>query len=301
MIGFSILMGSLAALLWSIGDLLAKQYMDAWKGARSWVLWNQITGTFFYAVFFLLWDLNLPSLTGAQFGLITILGLVGLGGYFFFFSAIEKGNLSIVCPLSSAWAGITFILSALFLPRLMPGNAWIFLFVILAGVILISVPHSTARRSKSTTSLSIILSLGAVLCWGIFNFSVKITSASAGPFLPIVAIKVWGTAIAIAFAFQKQFAFPFWNNRTFTTRNMKALAALPIAALLDIAAYAAFVIGASSGILPIVAAFGSLFSLFAALLGVFFLKERLSRLHWIGIACIIVGSFLLMIVDKSPS
>ena len=292
MIGLSIITGTLAAFLWSVGDLFAKRTIPVWKGSLPWVLWGQLAGTLFYLGMFCFGDLAVPSVSPQGVLVLAVLGLVGLGGYLCFFSAIEKGKLAIVCPVASAWAGVTFILTVLFFPGSLPANAWLFLMLVLAGVVLVSMPDlAPTTRRHGSSRLSIVLALGAVLCWGIFNFSVKLTAIAAGPYLPIFAVKAWGALFAIVLWRRKTLPIPKLSRHLTV---IGGLLALPAAAILDIGAYAAYVHGATHGSVPVVAAFGSLFSLFAALFGVAFMKERLTRLQWGGIGLIVVGSFFLM-------
>lgn len=293
--GFSILTGLVAALLWAAGDILAKLYMSHWGDGRSWVLWNQVVGVVLYALFFYVTHTHL-SLPAANWIMILILfGAIGLGGYLCFFSAIEMGNLSVISPIASAWAGVAFLLSAWFLPNSLSSRHWALVVLILVGVILISFPKRGKKlrlRSRKDRK-AIYLAIGAMVCWGLFNFFLKFSGSAAGPYLPVVMVKVWGGVLFFYFYSQRKIKVPKIKSLIKRGKNLIVFS-LPLAALLDIVAYAIYTMGATHGKLPIVAAFASLFSLFAALFGIFFLKERVLAAQKIGIALIVTSSFVLM-------
>lgn len=281
----SAIAGTIAAFLWGSGDLLAKLYIPRWGGWRPWVLWSQIFGFLAFLGFFAAINYSLPPLSYALLLRLLCLGLIGLGGYFFFFIAISQARLSIVSPILASWAAISFILSAFFLPQL-PLVSWGMLVLILIGVILSSLhPASSPESHGSREKLGILFALGSGLCWGIFNFFVKFLAEQSDPYLPVFAIKAWGALFGLPLVMRKRYPVPACRARDL------GFFALPLYALIDSVAYIIYTHGTIAGFVPITAAFASLFSLFAVLFGVIILKERLSRLQIVGIAFIIAASF----------
>lgn len=284
-----------AAFLWGLCDLVAKVHMPQWNGSLSWVLWSQTAGSCIYAAYFIAVPSAWPALSPGWFGFIAFFGLIGLGGYVFFFRAIERGNLSLVSPIGASWAGVSFILSAIFLPQVLPVNAWLALLIVLGGVILTSMSRRKNTQAPAFTA-GFADAAASALCWGVYNFSLKFSGEHAGMFFPVFAVKVWGAILCIVLVARGKLRLPPLNLPLRGRHNLAAVSLGAVAAL-DIIAYALYIHGTQRGLLPVVAAFASLFSLFAALFGTLLLKERLSRLQLLGIALIVIGGFTLGLLD----
>ncbi len=282
--------GLLSAVFWGSGDFFAKVSMGKWGGGVAWVLWGQAMGTGMYLAFFLLHYLSsgeLPPLPDLKMTLaIVALGAVGLLAYLAFFTALERTDLAVAAPLSAAWVGVAFLLSAIFLPHRLSPLVWALLLAIAIGVVLLSTGERE-KRDWARAKAGFLLALLSAAAWGIFNFTIQWTSEAAGPLLPIFSVKAWGALLWIAALCRKCLPKPELKHRGHAL-------ALPAAALFDILAYTSYALGSQHGPLPFVAVSASLFSLIAAVLGIIFLRERLTRLQSFGLLLVILSGALLL-------
>jgi bacterial/archaeal transporter family protein len=132
----------------------------------------------------------------------------------------------------------------------------------------------------STTLLSILLGIGGMFGWGIYDFLGGVFTKQIGPFKSLFWSQLAGliSILLLVFVFTVNF-------------NISALAIifLPIAAILYSAGYLFFFRGFEIGNVSIVAATMNLWAVFTMLFAFIFMGQRLSMIQTLGVLMIITG------------
>lgn len=135
----------------------------------------------------------------------------------------------------------------------------------------------------STTLLSILLGIGGMFGWGIYDFLGGVFAKQIGPFRSLFwsqlagAISILLLALALA---------------TGTNVSILAIALSVIAAIVYSAGYLFFFKGFEKGNVSIVAATMNLWAVFTMLFAFFFMGQRLSMIQTLGVLMIISGATL---------
>lgn len=137
-----------------------------------------------------------------------------------------------------------------------------------------------------TTSLSILLGIGGMLGWGIYDFLGGIFAKRIGSFKSLFWSQLAGfiSISLLAFAFKISVPLP-----------ILAIILSPIAAILYSAGYLFFFKGFEQGNVSIVAATMNLWAVFTMLFAFILMGQRLSVLQTLGVLMIISGATLASI------
>jgi transporter family protein len=150
--------------------------------------------------------------------------------------------------------------------------------------------HHPQRYSEisrmSTTILSILLGIGGMLGWGIYDFLGGVFSKQIGPFKSLFWSQLAGLAsiLVIAVALKTEIDIPILG-----------IILSPIAAIVYAAGYLFFFKGFEKGNVSIVAATMNLWAVFTMLFAFIFMGQRLTATQTIGVLMIISGATLASI------
>jgi transporter family protein len=135
----------------------------------------------------------------------------------------------------------------------------------------------------STTILSILLGIGGMFGWGIYDFLGGVFAKQIGPFKSFF----WSQLAGLISAFLLAFVFTI-------SVNVSALVIIlcAIAAIIYAAGYLYFFKGFEIGNVSIVAATMNLWAVFTMLFAFIFMGQRLSTIQTIGVLMIISGATL---------
>ncbi len=135
----------------------------------------------------------------------------------------------------------------------------------------------------STTILSILLGIGGMLGWGIYDFLGGVFSKQIGSFKSLFWSQLAGLASILLLAFVLK-----------PDMNLPALALIlfPIAAIFYSAGYLFFFKGFEKGNVSIVAATMNLWAVFTMLFAFLFMGQRLTTTQAAGVFMIISGATL---------
>jgi bacterial/archaeal transporter family protein len=138
----------------------------------------------------------------------------------------------------------------------------------------------------STTILSILLGIGGMLGWGIYDFLGGVFSKQIGSFKSLFWSQLAGLASILLLAFVLK-----------ADMNLPALALIlfPIAAIFYSAGYLFFFKGFEKGNVSIVAATMNLWAVFTVLFAFIFMGQRLTTTQTMGVVMIITGATLASI------
>jgi transporter family protein len=138
----------------------------------------------------------------------------------------------------------------------------------------------------STTILSILLGIGGMVGWGVYDFLGGVFSKQIGSFKSLFWSQLagLGSILLIAFVFKTETHIPFLSIILF-----------PIAAIVYSAGYLFFFKGFEKGNVSIVAATMNLWAVFTMLFAFIFMGQRLTATQTVGVFMIISGATLASI------
>ncbi len=135
----------------------------------------------------------------------------------------------------------------------------------------------------STTIISIILGIGGMLGWGIYDFLGGVFSKQIGSFKSLFWSQLAGlmSILFLSFDFKTTFDIP-----------VLAFALSPLASIVYSAGYLFFFKGFEKGNVSIIAATMNLWAVFTMLFAFIFMGQRLSPIQTIGVVMILSGATL---------
>lgn len=135
----------------------------------------------------------------------------------------------------------------------------------------------------NTTIISILLGIGGMVGWGIYDFLGGVFSKQIGSFKSLFWSQLAGliSMLLLAFAFRVDFHIP-----------LLAIALSPLASIFYSAGYLFFFKGFEKGNVSIIAATMNLWAVFTMLFAYLFMGQRLSASQTIGVFMILSGATL---------
>ena len=147
----------------------------------------------------------------------------------------------------------------------------------------LQISYGENLRLMSTTLFSILLGIGGMFGWGIYDFLGGVFSKQIGSFKSLFWSQLAGLAsiLLLAFTLKTEVDIPIW-----------AIILSPVAAIVYSAGYLFFFKGFEKGNVPIIAATMNLWTVFTMLFAFIFMGQRLSVTQTIGVMMIICGATL---------
>jgi drug/metabolite transporter (DMT)-like permease len=255
------------------------------------VFWSQLVGLVLLA--FVLPFLPVASVSARDWLWGFVAGFSGGIGVALLYRALAVGTMAVVAPTTAVIAAIIPVLFAFVLgERLRP---WTFVGVALAlvAIALVSRPPKQAdvvanRSRKRALPPGFVLALFAGIAVGIFFLSLARTAMAAGMW-PLVAARISSIALFGSIAFV--------TKRTLRMSRIAGATAFAGGAL-DMAANALYMIAARIGPLSIVVTLASLYPASTVLLARWVLRERLSTLQIVGIACALAAVVMIVATTR---
>lgn len=136
----------------------------------------------------------------------------------------------------------------------------------------------------STTLLSILLGIGGMVGWGIYDFLGGVFSKQIGSFKSLFWSQLAGLASILLLSFALKI--------TFIDISILGIALSPLASMMYSAGYLFFFKGFEKGNVSIIAATMNLWAVFTMLFAFIFMGQRLSTPQTIGVMMIITGAAL---------
>jgi len=281
-----VLFGVVAAFCWGLGDFLITRLTRRIGTARA-LVFIQILSLSFWVLFLL----GQPSLRNAT----PVLWLIVLGtaichvlGLVFVYRAFEIGTLSIVSPISSAFAIVTAIL-ALASGERPPTAALGGAGLLILGVVLAtrSSPDSeTPRAVWKGVPEAVASALAFGTMFWLFYFFVQ---PALGYVWPLIMLKTMAVGSAVLALLSRRQP----GGDSHPTLGFGVVLLAVGAAAADTLAWLTYIWGTSSTYATVVTALASLFSVVTVLLAWRFLRERLAIHQWAGVAVILLGILLV--------
>jgi drug/metabolite transporter (DMT)-like permease len=219
---------------------------------------------------------------------IPVLAVVNLFASLYLYRAIEYGVLSVVSPLISSFPAVTAALAILFLGDRPPPTAATGIVAALVGIVLLSRsgthPENPPPKNARVGLISAILSFSG---YGIFYFALKYAVVDFGPITSVTFIRITGLAVLVLASLAGIVRLEGPPRDVWPT-----LAAM---SLLDTFGFLAYSVGIVSGSVAIIGTLSGLFSAVTVGLAAIFLRERLTRIQYGGMAAIFLGVVLMAV------
>ncbi len=273
-------LSAIAALCWAIGSVLVKKGFENIPP-----LWNNIINNFltifvYIPAAFILGE-SAHRITLSTLPYIAMASLL----YQVFYYAISKGQISLTGTVVATYPVITIIFSHVFLQERLTPLQYSAIFLIISGGILIAMPQRISQRiflQKKHT---------AWLVWAIFGA----VSLGTGDFLAKVAVDKSGIfnyliTIALVANFYSLFNYiADKSNRRFPKRVFSHFAITVSGLFLNLIGFVSFLLAFKVGKASLVAPISSVYPAITAIIAVKFLRERVTKLHAVGIGLTVIG------------
>lgn len=266
------------AALYGVADFsggLASRKMALW-GVLA---WSQLFGVPLLLLTLIIIDA--PAISGGDIALGAVAGVLGLLGIAALYSALARGSMSIVSPITGSLAALIPVVAGLALGELLTRRQWFGVGCALAAVILVAWDRSASHAPASVIGLSVL----AAIWFAAFFIVLDQTSADSGIW-PLVAARSVSIPIAFAVALVRRSAAP---------PSRAVLPFVAFAGLADMAANVTILLALQSGPLGVSAVIASLYPAFTVLAAIVILKEQPNRMQWLGIGMALVAVALLAV------
>jgi drug/metabolite transporter (DMT)-like permease len=294
-------LGLAAAVLWGVADFVARAIARRIGAIRT-ALYLQVVGFLLLCIFFEVqggfhrvfaaagngWQ---PWAWGALAGVLNAFAAVC------FYSSLTQGKLSIVTPIAASYPALTLVLSMLSGEAVRWENI-LGIVISLAGVVLAATtfdfaddrldPPASSHAHHTHVTSGVGWAAGAACAFGVMFWLI---GYHVMPVLGGVA-SVWIIRLSTMVSLTV-FALPTRHSICFPRGSVWWL--IPIMAGCDTAAFLCNNFGLAHGPVSMVTMLASLFSAVTVLLAAIFLRERLQRTQWLGIALIFAGIILMNI------
>ncbi len=219
---------------------------------------------------------------------ILLLALVNVFASLFLYRAIEYGVLSVVSPLISSYPAVTAALAILFLGDRPPAAAAAGIVAALTGTALISRsgahPENPPPKDARVGLVSAVLSFAG---YGVFYFALKYAVTDFGPLTSVTFVRGAGLAILLLASLAGLARIPPPARDVVPT--------IVAMGILDTFGFLAYSVGIVSGSVAVIGTLSGLFSAVTVGLAAAFLRERLTRVQYAGMAAIFLGIVLMAV------
>jgi uncharacterized membrane protein len=284
---FGILFALTAMLSWGTADFFAKKAIDK-VGFKNSLLLNHLVA-FVPLVILSIFFFKLPPLS-FELVLITIsAGVLGIIAYIFLYRGFQKGNVSVVSPISASWSVITTVLAVFLFQETLTSLQIVGIITVFIGIFFASTNFSELKKSiRHGRSSGITDGLISMVAWGITYTLLRPITLAFGPIIALLFLRV--IALTILFSYTRigktKFSFPARLIFIF----------IALAGLLDLLGFVAFNIGISTAFLSIVGPVAATYPAVTVVLAYIFLKEKIVGNQKIGVIAILAGLALISLI-----
>lgn len=279
----SILLGLLSALSWGAGDFtggLAARKVGAYRS----VFYGELIGILFLFLIIAFTGETMPDAHAMLFS--SLAGVLGTVGLMLLYHAMSIGLMSVAAPVSALLAASLPVAVGVFtegFPK--------FLTLVGFGFALFAVWMISQGEGGVKDILSHLSDLKLPLIAGIgfgfyFVLMHEATSESDALIWPMVFSRSGGMLLITSYLIA---------SRSDWKVNVSALPIVTVNGTLDLGGNFFFILAGQAGRLDVASVLSSLFPGATVMLAWIFLKERLNRNQWIGVACALIAIILMTI------
>jgi len=278
----SVIFGLASALSWGAGDFtggLAARKVGAYRS----VFYGEVIGIIF--LFVAVGVTGEPILNARSAAFAVTAGALGTVGLMLLYHSMTSGLMSIAAPVSALLAATLPVVVGLFTQGL-PGYLTVIGFgFALFAVWMISQGEGGVKDIFSHLS-DLKLPLLAGIGFGCYFVLMHEATKAGGLFWPMILSRSGGITLIATYLLV---------TRSSIKIDTSALPVIVVNGILDIGGNFFFILASRSGRLDVASVLSSLFPGATVVLAWIFLKERLTRNQWIGIAAALAAIVLLTI------
>lgn len=272
---------------WAVGDV-ANAYAARDVGNRQAFFWWLVCAAAFSSLYI---PFAGPIADTTMFAFAIILGFFASLGTFFYFRALEIGNIALVGAIGGSFPFITVLLSLVLYGETLSIFQFMGFALILFGLILASL-NPAALQGKSlkhlTSDPGVIPALASFVLWGVY-FAVLRT--------PIETIGWFWAGYPGYWFFLILLCNGMANRKTLkTVGKTKSMVFIAVGSALALLANFSYNLGLSTGDTSVVAPIAGSFPVLFVLLSRFAFHDRLSRTQAVGIVLSLVGIIFMSLV-----
>jgi drug/metabolite transporter (DMT)-like permease len=306
---FGLLTGLTAALSWGTMDIATAL---ASRRVGSLLVTAGVVGV--SAIWLVVIALPAGISGGAGSGAIgpsVMLGFIGAGAYFAYFTGLRVGPISVVSGMVAAYGGLTVVLSVVLRGETLTTTQALGATVATVGVILTGVAFEGGFRGTRFAGPGVVFAVVALVLFALMAITTDIALETASPLLVLLVSRVVTAVLAIAIIVALTVRrgsmvdpavvgesgpvgldpVPEHTARRLVLPNRRSriVGAIVFAGTLDLIGLAAFTIGlqtAPTWMVGLASSFGPAVTIVAA---VALLGERLKPIQWLGLVGVAIG------------
>lgn len=276
------ILGGLGGMVgWGVSDFFANISSEK-IGHKVTFFWSQVVGAIFtlllIPVFGMTFDIPIRILI-----FLVVASIFYSAAYLFFYKAFEIGNVSVVLTVINLWAVFTMVFAFIFLEQRLTFVQLFGVVFIIGGIIFASVNFSDLKNRRLKLLAGTKQALLASVLFGVFwNLSDVITE-EIGWLSTTLFVKVGAIMVLMIFSFfmrQKLTTAGINRQIKFIVVLIGALEALGVLSVNY---------GIMVGDVILVSPISSALSIVTITLAIMFLKEKVTKIQFVGILSAVVG------------
>lgn len=227
----------------------------------------------------------------ASLGIATLLGLIGAGAYYAYFTGLRIGPISVVSGMVAAYGGLTVILSVTLRGESLTPVQALGAAIATIGVILTGVAFDGLRGTRFAGP-GVVFAVIALVLFALMAITMDIALESAGWMQVLLVSRLVIVAVSIVAIVSLAITGRRARGEAIGTEPVpvrRVAVMLVVAGALDATGLISFAIGLSSAPTWLVGLASSFGPAVTILVAVAFLGERLKRIQWIGLVGVAIG------------
>ena len=287
---FGLLTGLGAALSWGTMDI-ASALSSRHIGSLRVTAGVQLICTGFLTLAALIAGTSIEFDLG-NLAIASLLGLIGAGAYYAYFTGLRIGPISVVSGVVAAYGGLTVVLSVILRGETLTLVQAFGATIATIGVILTGVAFSGGFRAMRFAGPGVIFSVVALILFALMAITMDIALESAGWIQVLLVSRL--VIVVVSILAMVMLAITGRKARGEATESgpiplAKVGVMLVVAGALDATGLISFAIGLESAptwMVGLASSFGPAVTIIVA---VVFLGERLKGIQWSGLVCVAIG------------
>lgn len=276
----SVLLGVVGMLGWGLYDFLGG-VLSRRVGAFAPLLWSQVFGAasvLALAVPLVAWSDVTPSAVALS---VVAAGLY-CGGYLFFFTGFERGEVSVVAAVMNLWAVVTMLVAFTVMGQRLSATQTVGAAAIIVGAMLASVDFAALRSGGARLSAGTPQTLAGAVCFGLYWNVSEVVSEDVGWLATTAVVKVCVVVLLLGLGRLRGRAASSGGSR----RLWLTLVAMGV---VEVGAVAAVNYGIAVGDAILVTPVASALSVVTIALAIGVLRERISLSQGAGVLLAVAG------------
>jgi len=258
----------------------------------------QLIGAAVVVALALAWGTTFPSDPRVIVG-GAIVGLAGAGAYLAYFTGLRIGPIAVVSGVVAAYGGLTVVLAVIIRGETLTTVQAVGATLATVGVILTGITFDGTLRGTKFASPGVIFAVVALVLFATMSIGSDIVIDYAGWLQVLLVSRTTNAVVTViilvgALTVARRLAQPVLIGESGRDEggaggDTRIIALVVLAGILDVLGLVVFMYGlehAETWLVGLASSFGPAVTIIAA---VAFMGERLRRIQWVGLACVLAG------------